>query len=74
MKDLALKAFLDSFIKPKIVAPKWFKGEQARNKKMIDNLTTPEKEFYRSLSFEDAHREEVFDETYQKWERILSEE
>jgi len=72
MKDLALQAFLDSFIKPKMIAPKWFKAQKEANDALGDKISKSHAvaDFNASLPAQDKRDEEIWN----AWERMLSAE
>ena len=69
IKDLALDAFLKSFLKPKLTAPKWFKGQKEANRQLAEKISKSQAidDFNASLSPQDRRDEEIWN----AWERIL---
>tara|TARA_R100000008_G_scaffold79817_1_gene61793 strand:- start:642 stop:872 length:231 start_codon:yes stop_codon:yes gene_type:complete len=71
-KDPALDAFLKSFLKPKLTAPKWLKAEKEANRELVERISKSQAidDFNASLSPQDRRDEEIWN----TWERILSAE
>jgi len=69
IKDPALDAFLKSFLKPKLTAPKWFKAEKEANRELVERISKSQavEDFNASLSPQDRRDEEIWN----AWERIL---
>ena len=72
IKDPALKAFLKSFVKPVMTAPKWFKAEKEANRQLVQKISKSQAvdDFNASLSPQDRRDEEIWN----AWEKILNAE
>mgnify|MGYP003151410183 CR=1 FL=1 len=72
IKDPALQAFLKSFLKPQITAPKWFKAQKEANQILVNKISKSHAvaDFNATLSNQDKRDEEIWD----AWERMLNAE
>ena len=72
IKDPALQAFLKSFLKPKLTAPKWFKAQKEANHALVNKISKSHaiEDFNATLSAKDRRDEEIWN----AWERMLSAE
>lgn len=68
-KDLTLDAFLKSFLKPRLTAPKWFKAQKKANRELVSRISKSQavEDFNSTLSPQDRRDEEIWN----AWEKIL---